>query len=600
MIPKSADIVSFKQGTRLRRGLAPRAHLGEIHAMALVDRLAVARGDRAADLVLRGGKVVNVLTAEIESIDVAVHEGTIVGLGDDYEGDREVHLDGRYVLPGFVDAHVHVESSLVTPPEFARAVLPRGTTTVVSDPHEIANVHGMEGVRYMLDASEGLPLSIFVMASSCVPATPMGTAGAELSLADLEELARHPRVLGLAEVMNFPGAVQGAPDVLAKIATFDGRPVDGHAPGVKGRDLNAYIVAGPGSDHESTTPEEATEKLRRGLFLFLREATNARNLVDLLPSLTPGNMARVALCTDDRQPADLLDDGGIDGMLRALMRTGMDPVEALRLATLNPCAHFGLRDRGAVAPGRRADLVVTSDLISLPIEEVWVEGRCAAGAGAPEEWAPRARTTPPAPAMRIALHEDAFRVPAVGSRVRVIGVIENQIVTRCIEEAPSVEDGVVVADPGRDLLKIAVLERHLGTGGVGVGLVRGIGLDQGAIAGTVAHDHHNLIVVGADDRSMTTAAKAVADLGGGLAVARGERVLATLPLTIGGLMSEEPIEVVRRRLDEVVGAARALGSSLHDPFMAMSFLGLEVIPALKITDQGLIDVDAFRRVPLFL
>ena len=582
-----------------QNGLAPHADVGEIHVMALVDRLAAARGDRPADLVLRKGRVVNVLTREIEAIDVVIHEGTIVGLGHGYEGDREEDLDGRYVLPGFIDAHVHVESSLVTPPEFARAVLPHGTTTVVSDPHEIANVHGMEGVRYMLDASEGLPLSIFVMASSCVPATPMATAGAELSVADLEALARHPRVLGLAEVMNFPGAVHGDSDVLAKIAAFDGRPVDGHAPGVTGRALNAYILAGPGSDHESTTPEEATEKLRRGLVLFLREATNARNLLDLLPSLTPGNMGRVALCTDDRQPADLLDDGGIDGMLRALMRAGMDPLDAFGLATINPCTHFGLRDRGAVAPGRRADLVVTSDLVALPIEEVWVEGRRVAGGGTMEDWEPRARTTPPAPAMRVTPREDAFRVPAVGSRVRVIGVIEDQIVTRSILEPAPVEDGVLVADPERDLLKIAVLERHLGTGGVGVGLVRGIGLDEGAIAGTVAHDHHNLIVVGADDRSMTTAATTVAELGGGLAVARGEEVLASLALPVGGLMSEEPIEIVRERLDDVVGAARALGSPLHDPFMAMSFLALEVIPTLKITDQGLVDVDAFRRVPLF-
>jgi adenine deaminase len=575
-----------------------RRQVGEIPTMALVDRLAAARGDRPADLVFRGGRVVNVLTGEIETVDVAVHEGIIVGLGPGYEGVREEEVGGRYVLPGLVDAHVHIESSLVTPPEFARAVLPHGTTTVVADPHEIANVHGSEGIRYMLDASEAVPLSVLIMASSCVPATPMGTAGAELGVAEMEALARHPRVLGLAEVMNFPGVVQGDPEVLAKIAVFQGRPVDGHAPGVTGQALNAYILAGPGSDHECTTPGEATEKLRRGLVVFLREATNAHNLLDLLPALTPRNRARVALCTDDRQPADLLDEGGIDAMVRALIAAGLDPLDAIGLGTLNPCAHYGLRDRGAVAPGRRADLVVTSDLQTLPIEEVWVQGRRVAREGVVESW-PRPRATPPPPSMRVAPDEAAFRIPASGDRVRVIGLVADQIVTRSLEDAPTVRDGVVVADPTRDLLKIAVLERHRGTGRVGLGLVKGIGLKAGAIAGTVAHDHHNLVVVGADDRSMMTAASAVADLGGGLAVARDGSVLATLALRVGGLMSEDPIETVREGLDGVVGAARTLGSGLHDPFMAMSFLALEVIPSLKITDQGLVDVDRFRAVPLF-
>jgi adenine deaminase len=450
----------------------------------------------------------------------------------------------------------------------------------------------------MLNASEALPLSVLIMASSCVPATPMGTAGAELGVAEIEELAGHPRVLGLAEVMNFPGVVQGDPEVLAKIAVFQGRPVDGHAPGVTGHALNAYVLAGPGSDHECTTPGEATEKLRRGLVVFLREATNAHNLLDLLPALTPRNHGRVALCTDDRQPADLLDEGGIDAMVRAVIAAGLDPVDAIGLCTLNPCAHYGLHDRGAVAPGRRADLVVTSDLETLPIEEVWVQGRRVAREGMVESW-PRPRATPPPPSMKVAPDEAAFRIPASGDRVRVIGVVEDQIVTRSLEEAPLVRDGVVVADPTRDLLKIAVLERHRGTGRVGLGLVKGIGLKAGAIAGTVAHDHHNLVVVGADDHSMATAASAVAGLGGGLAVVRDGSVLATLALRVGGLMSEDPIETVREGLDGVVGAARTLGSELHDPFMAMSFLALEVIPSLKITDQGLVDVDRFRPVPLF-
>jgi adenine deaminase len=474
---------------------------------------------------------------------------------------------------------------------------------VVTDPHEIANVHGLEGVRWMLAASEAAPLSVLVMASSCVPATDMGTAGAALGAAELAELGRHPRVIGLAEVMNFPGVIGGAPDVLDKLARFAdpfrARPIDGHAPGVTGRQLAAYASAGPSSDHECTTPAEAAEKLRRGLFVFLREATNARNLEALLPALTPANVRRTALCTDDRQPPDLLDEGGIDFMLRRVMAAGIEPLEAIRMATLNPAGYFGLRDRGAVAPGRRADLVVLdSDLPGLRVDRVWSGGRLVARGGSALPWAEETPTPPP-PSMSVRLERDTFRIEARGARARVIGLVEDQLVTRALLEEPTVRDGEVVADPERDLLKIAVVERHRGSGRVGLGLVSGVGLRRGAVAGTVAHDHHNLITVGADDPSMLTAARAVARMGGGLAVADGEQVRTTLPLPVGGLMSLLPIEEVRTRLDRVVGAARALGSPLHDPFMAMSFLGLEVIPSLKITDRGLVDVDAFELVDLW-
>ena len=562
--------------------------------------LAVARGDEPADVVLRGGRLANVLTGEIEDADVALAGSRIAGVGPGYEGRRVVELDGRCVAPGFIDAHVHVESSMVTPREFARAVVPRGTTTVVTDPHEIANVHGLEGIRFMLADAEGLPLSVFVMASSCVPATPMGTAGAELVAGDLAEIADHPRVLGLAELMNFPGAIHGDPGVLEKLRAFRGRVVDGHAPGVRGKALNAYAAAGPGSDHECTTPEEAAEKLRRGLWVFFREATNARNLEDLLPALTSSNRRRVALCTDDRQPPDLLDVGGIDAMLRTAVEAGMEPVEALRLATLNPAEYFGLRDRGAVAPGRRADLVVLDDLEGFGVSSVWAGGQEVAREGEAFDWSPPPAPAPPEPSMAIPWDRIGFEIPADGERIRVIRAIPNQLVTREeVVEAP-VRDGRVVADPERDLLKIAVVERHTGSGRVGLGLVAGVGLREGAIAGTVAHDHHNLIVVGVDDPSMKAAARRVAEMGGGLAAARDGDALASLPLPVGGLMSSEPVEEVRRRFDEVVEAARSLGSALHDPFMAMSFLGLEVIPALKITDRGLVDVERFEPVGLWV
>ena len=568
--------------------------------MTTASLLAVARGDAPADLLLKGGGVVNVFTGEVEDVEVAVSGELIAGLGNGYEAATVVDLKGRFLLPGFLDAHVHVESSLATPLEFARAVVPRGTTTVVSDPHEIANVHGMEGIRYMLEASQGLPLTVFVMASSCVPATHMGTAGAALDAGDLEELLSHPRVLGLAEVMNFPGVIFGDPGILAKLEAFRDRVVDGHAPGVLGKALNAYVAGGPSSDHECTTPEEALEKLRRGLFLYLRDATNARNLKDLIPALTPENRRRTALCTDDRQPPDLLDEGGIDAMLRALVREGIPPVEAIRMATLNPAEHFRLDDRGAVAPGRRADLVVVRDLQDLVVEEVYAGGILVARNGSPLPWTLPPRPPPPPPSMRVDWEHVDLEIPAREGRIRVIRAIPNQLVTLAEEVAPTVVRGRVVADPGRDLLKIVVLERHTGSGRVGLGLVAGVGLKAGAMAGTVAHDHHNLVAIGADDHSILTAARAVAEMRGGLAVARDGQVLATLPLPIGGLMSGEPIETVRKGLEEVVAAARALGSPLHDPFMAMSFLALEVIPSLKITDQGLVDVDRFRLVDLWV
>ncbi len=561
--------------------------------------LAVARGDLPADLVLQDARIVNVFTGELESGSVAIFGDRIAGVGADYEGRDAVDLRGAFLLPGLIDAHVHIESSMVTPAEFARAVVPRGTTTVVSDPHEIANVHGLEGIRYMLEASEGLPLSVFVMASSCVPATHMGTAGAALTAQDLASLRDHPRVIGLAELMNFPGAIHGDDEVLAKVEAYSDLAVDGHAPGVRGPALNAYVASGPCSDHECTTAEEAAEKLRRGLFVFFREATNARNLEALLPALTPRNSRRVALCTDDRQPPDMLDEGGIDMMVRRVIRHGIDPVEAIRLATLNPAEYFGLTDRGAVAPGRRADLLVTESLDELRPKQVYAGGVLVAHDGK-ARWPTPALRAAPAPAMNVDVDAVDLSIRWRASRARVIEVVPNQIVTGSALAEPSRTGDLVAADPGNDLLKICVIERHRGTGNTGLGLVRGMGLQRGAIASTVAHDHHNIIAVGVDDRSILEAAGAVAEMGGGLAVADESGVLARLPLPVGGLMSEEPIEEVRAGLDAVVGSARALGSPLHDPFMAMSFLGLEVIPVLKITDQGLVDVDAFEKVGLWV
>lgn len=567
--------------------------------MNLSELLAVARGERPADLLLDNLRLLDVFSGAVEDTAVAIAGDRIAGLGQDYEATRRVDLDGRFLAPGLVDAHVHIESALVAPRQFARAVVPRGVTTVITDPHEIANVCGLEGIRFMLEDATAVPLEVFVNASSCVPATHLATAGAELGAAELATLLDEPRVLGLAEVMNYPGVVAGDPAVMAKLEAFRGRVLDGHAPGLTGRALNAYVAAGISSDHECTTLAEAREKLSRGLTIFLREATNARNLEDLLPLVDATTERRLCLATDDRQPADLLDDGSIDHMVRIAVRHGVEPVTAIRMATLNPAEHYRLTDRGAVAPGRRADLVVVSDLRDFRPEMVWIGGQQVAEDGAVRfEVGPA--TVDRLGGVRVDASSLDLRVPARGDRMRVIEVIPDQLVTRSRTLSPTLDSGLAVADPDRDLLKVAVVERHRGTGRVGVGFVAGVGLSRGAIAGTFAHDHHNLVIVGADDTSMRTAAEAVAGAGGGLAAASGADVLEVLPLPLGGLMSDRPVEEVRRAMDRLLVAGRRLGSSLHDPFMAMSFLTLEVIPTLKITDLGLVDVERFEVVELFL
>ena len=574
------------------------------------DLLAVARGDRPADLLLTDARLIHVHSGEVEVTEIAIAGGRIAGVGTGYHARERVDLGGRFVCPGLIDAHVHIESSLVRPAEFARAVVPRGVTTVVTDPHEIANVLGLDGIRFMLRDSDAVPLSVMVNASSCVPATDLATAGAALEAEDLASLLGEERVLGLAEVMNFPGVIGGAPSVMAKLDAFAGRVLDGHAPGVSGKALCAYVSTGISSDHEATTLEEAKEKLRLGMTVFLREATNAHNLQALLPMIDRWSEPHLCFATDDRVPADLLDEGSIDHMVRMAIRSGVHPIAALRIATLNPARHYRLSDRGAITPGRRADLVVFTDPESFRAGEVWVGGQKVAEDGEALFAAPAVDSSAVGGTVHLASGNGAaptfdFSIPLPESgesrpKVRVLRAIPDQLLTEHLEETAKVEDGQAVADPKRDLAKIAVVERHTGSGRIGKGFVTGVGLTAGALAGTFAHDHHNLVVIGVDDASMEAAARAVAEAGGGLAAARDGEVLALLPLPIAGLMSAEPVEEVRATMDELLAAARELGSKLHDPFMAMSFLTLEVIPALKITDLGLVDVERFERVDLFV
>jgi adenine deaminase len=553
-------------------------------------RLAVARGDAPADLVVRGGRVFSVFTREWLDVDVAVVDGYVAGLGG-YEGKETLDAGGGYVVPGFVDAHMHLESSKLLVDEFARLVLPFGTTAVVADPHEVANVLGTDGVHWLLDVCGQIPLDVWFMASSCVPASDFESPRRALSPGDLEALLRRRRVLGLAEMMNFPGVISGDERELEKLGLA--RHVDGHAPGVLGRDLNAYIAAGIRSDHEAYTAEEGRERLQRGMWLLIREASAARNLHALLPLLAEYGPSRIAFCTDDREPEHIADDGHINSMVRDAVAEGIPPEDALVCATLNAASWHGLSHLGAVAPGYQADLLVLPDLERFVPAAVLKSGRPVAEIPRAEvpDWV---RQT-----VRIgALGPEMFRIPWNGGRARVIGLVPGQIVTESLVEEPTVRAGEAVADASRDLAKIAVIERHLATGRIGLGFVRGFGLQRGALASTVAHDAHNVVVVGTSDASMAFAVRRLANVGGGIVAVDGSEVVAELPLPVAGLLSDAPLEDVVSGSRTLVAAARDLGCTVEAPFQLLAFLALSVIPSLKLTDRGLVDVDRFELVPL--
>jgi len=569
---------------------------------SLKERIRIASGEGKADLLLKNGRVVDVFTGEIEKKDVAIFGGVIIGFGD-YRAKEIIDVKDDFLCPGLIDGHVHIESSMVTIPEFARAVLPNGTTTVIIDPHEIANVLGQEGIRFMAESARGIPLNVFVMIPSCVPATHMETSGATLKAVDLEPLLKEPWALGLAEMMNFPGVILRDPEVIKKIEMAKGKRIDGHAPSLTGKGLYAYLSAGIRSDHECTTLKEAKKKLKNGMWIMIREGTTARNLKDLLPLVTPKNSRRFFFVTDDRHPKELLEEGHINSMVKKAIKLGVDPILAIQMATLNAAEYFRLDDLGAIAPGYRADIVTFDHLGRFQMKKVFKDGTLVAEEGKIFPHLKKTRLLP-STIKKIGLRIKPFQKDDLILRsdqpfVKVIQLIPDQIVTKKVVKKILLREGVAYPNIKEDILKIIVVERHRATGNIGIGFVQGFGLKKGAIGSTVAHDSHNLVIVGTNDLDILKTVEVIQGMGGGLAAVSDEKVLTSLPLPIAGLMAEVSVCEVKDRLDVLHDATKALGCKLPDPFMALSFLSLPVIPELKITDKGLVDVNQFKIVPVF-
>lgn len=564
------------------------------------DRIEIAGGGKKVDLLLKNARVINTFSGDIYKTHVAVHNGKVVGFGV-YAAKQTIDLKGSYLSPGFIDGHVHIESSMVKIPEFAKVVLPHGTTSAVIDPHEIANVLGLDGIKYMLASSVNSVLGIYVMLPSCVPATKLETAGAELTAHDLELLLGDERILGIGEMMNYPGVIYQDEEVLMKVAIARGKVIDGHAPMLRDKKLFAYVSAGIRSDHECTCVEEAREKLRAGMYIMIREGTAAKNLKGLLPLVNSENSRKFVFVTDDRHLEDIFRQGHIDYLVRTAIQLGVDPIRAIQMATINTAEYFGIKNLGAIAPGYQADLIVFDDLKKLKISKVFKDGKLVARNGVIEprvikEYEGKARGTLN---VRWIEHED-FALKAGGKRANVINIIPNQIVTRASVETVKQDGGYVSSDMDRDILKIAVIERHMASGRVALGLVKGFGLKKGAIASSVSHDSHNIVVIGTHDGDMYAAAVQVVKMQGGIVAALNGQILEALPLPVAGLMSDRSAEFVREKQKRLNEIAKMLGSKIDDPFMAMSFLTLPPIPEIRITDRGLIDAVKFKVIPLFV
>jgi adenine deaminase len=562
--------------------------------MDLKELISVARGEIPADLLLKNARIVNTFIGEIEQADVAIYGDRIAGVGDYGKAKEIIDLQGGFLAPGLINGHTHIESSMLHPARYAQAVVPRGTLAVVTDLHEIANVCGSEGIKFVTDLARKLPLDMLFMAPSCVPATHLETSGARISSKEVKKILAHPKIIGLGEMMNFPGVVSGDEEVLNKISASKGKVIDGHAPGLAGKELNAYLSAGILSDHESTTLEEGREKLRRGMYLMIREGSSEKNLDALLPLVTDNTYKRCFFVVDDRSCSDLLQEGDIDAVVRKAIERGLEPIRAIQMATINTAEYFRLYDRGGIGPGYIANLITITDLAKLEIDMVFYQGKLVAREGKPLF---------PLPPVTLELRDTvrikpimgkSLKIAAVDKTYPVIEIIPGQIVTRKAVEKMKIVDGAVMPDMERDILKLVVVERHKASGNIGVGLVKGFGLKKGALASSVAHDSHNIIAVGANDLDILKAIEEINRLQGGLVVCANLEILASLSLPIAGLLSPEPLEVVVSQHEEVERAAASLGNLPPSPFALLSFLALPVIPELRLTDLGLVDVLKFK------
>ncbi len=565
----------------------------------------MARGEAPADLVLKNARIINTFVGEIEQGNVAIYGDRIAGIGDYDEAKEIIDLQGNYLAPGLIDGHTHIESSMLHPARYAQAVVPRGTLTVVTDLHEIANVCGLKGIKFIMDWAQKLPLDMLFMAPSCVPATTLETSGAQIGTEEVKGLLTSPNVIGLGEVMNFPGVLSGDEKVLNKIIASQGSVIDGHAPGLKGKELNAYIAAGIHSDHESTMVEEGKEKLKKGMYLMIREGSSEKNLDALLPLVTDNTYKRCFFVVDDRSCSDLLHEGDIDWVLREAISKGLEPIRALQMATINTAEYFRLYDRGAIAPGYLANLVTITDLSKLEIDMVFYKGKLVARQGRPLFSLPQlkansyqltANTVRIKPLTIELLSLRAKRSNLTEETFPIIEIIPGQIATKKRVEKVKVVDGMIVPDLEKDILKLVVVERHKASGNIGLGLVKGFGLKQGALASSVAHDSHNIIAVGTNDFDILKAIEEIERLQGGLVACVNHKVLASLPLPVAGLLSPEPLEVVVAQFEKLEKVAASLGNLPPAPFSILSFLALPVIPELRLTDLGLVDVVAFKLI----
>jgi adenine deaminase len=565
--------------------------------MGLAELIAVARGDKPADLIIKNASIINTFNGNIEKGDVAIYEDRIAGIGDYKLSDKLIDLNGDYLAPGLIDGHTHVESSMLHPARYAEAVVPRGTTTAITDLHEITNVCGVDGIEFYMKWADKLPLDIFVMTPSCVPATNMETSGADIEAADIRKILNLPNVIGLGEMMNFPGVIFGDKMVLDKITAASSVVLDGHAPGVTGKQLNAYMSAGINSDHECTRLDEAKEKLARGMYVYIREGSAEHNLDELLPLVTDNTYKRCIFVVDDRSCDDLLNQGDIDAVVRKAINNGLDPVRAIQLATINTAERYRLYQYGGIGPGYFANLITLTNLKELKVDMVFHKGKLVAQKGKYLAEIYDVATDELGNSMNIkSLKPESFKLKVKTEEFPVIEIIPGQIVTKKTIEKIKTEKGVAMVDIERDILKLAVVERHKGTGNVGLGLVKGFGLKYGALASTIAHDSHNTVVVGTNDSDMFTAVEELNKIGGGLIVCNGGRILASLALPIGGLLSHLPLLQVVQEFEKLEKMAATLGNLPSAPFAILSFMALPVIPELKLTDKGLVDVVQFKIV----